>query len=233
MVFKRRNPRTLLGWAREMVYPSGGFMRAIQYVLHRMRRLPDEPHRIARGVFAGVFVSFTPLFGLHFMAAALMAWIMRGNILAALLATFVGNPATFPLIAILSIELGHSLLGIEARLTPVAVLNAFTRAGSEIWFNLGALFTDDVTRWDNLAVFFQSIFLPYLVGGILPGIVVALAFYYGTIPIVRAYQKIRSSKARERSEKRRRLKEALAHAAAKIARPDTATAGDDDRPGTP
>ena len=44
MVFKRRNPRTLWGWTREMVYPQGGFRRATQYVLHRMRRLPDSPH---------------------------------------------------------------------------------------------------------------------------------------------------------------------------------------------
>ena len=56
MVFKRRNPRTLWGWTREMVYPQGGFRRATQYVLHRMRRLPDSPQRIARGVFAGSVV---------------------------------------------------------------------------------------------------------------------------------------------------------------------------------
>mgnify|MGYP003905738571 FL=1 len=63
MVFKRREPLGWLAWMREMVYPSGGFRRATRYVIHRMSRLPDEPHRIARGVFAGVFVSFTPLFG--------------------------------------------------------------------------------------------------------------------------------------------------------------------------
>ena len=31
-----------------MIYPRGGFVRATRYVIHRMSRLPDEPHRIAR-----------------------------------------------------------------------------------------------------------------------------------------------------------------------------------------
>jgi uncharacterized protein (DUF2062 family) len=51
-----------------------------------MKRLPDSPERIARGVWAGVFVTFTPLFGMHFIVAALLAKLMKGNILAALMA---------------------------------------------------------------------------------------------------------------------------------------------------
>ena len=208
MVFRRRNQRTLLEWAREFVYPRGGFRRAAQYLAHRLRRLPDEPHRIARGVFAGVFVSFTPLFGFHFLSAALLGWVMRGNIIAALLATFVGNPLTTPFIAITSVELGHRLLGIDAPMDVMSIIAAFTNAGSELWDNARALFTSDVTHWENLATFFGTIFWPYLVGGLLPGLAVSLAFYWATIPIVRAYQKIRAGQAKDRLEKRLHLKSA-------------------------
>jgi uncharacterized protein len=206
VVFKRRNRRTVLEWMREFVYPRGGFKRAAQYVTHRLRRLPDEPHRIARGVFAGVFVSFTPLFGFHFLSAALLGWVLRGNIIAALLATFIGNPLTTPLIAITSVELGHWMLGIEAPLDVTSIVLAFSNAGSELWENMRALFTEETTHWDSLAEFFRTIWLPYLVGGILPGLVISLAVYWATIPVVRAYQKIRAIKVRERLEKRRRLK---------------------------
>ncbi len=185
-----------------MVYPTGGFLRAIQYVRLRLTRLPDEPHRIARGVFAGVFVSFTPFFGFHFIAAGLMAWVIRGNILAALLATFVGNPLTTPFIALTSVEFGHWLLDVEAPLTFLSIAAAFTNAGNELWRNFKAIFTSDVTHWDNLARFWETIYLPYLVGGLLPGLVVSLLFYWGTIPVVHAYQKIRANKLRERIEKR-------------------------------
>ena len=225
MVFRRRNQRTLLEWAREFVYPRGGFRRAAQYVTHRLRRLPDEPHRIARGVFAGVFVSFTPFFGFHFLSAALLGWVLRGNIIAALLATFVGNPLTTPFIAITSVELGHRLLGIEAPMDVMSIIAAFTNAGTELWHNARALFTADVAHWDNLGTFFRTIFWPYLVGGLLPGLAVSLAFYWATIPIVRAYQKIRAGQAKNRLEKRLHLQ-----SAAKAAPPSS---GDDGRPAAP
>jgi uncharacterized protein (DUF2062 family) len=206
-------------WAREFVYPRGGFRRAAQYVTHRLRRLPDEPHRIARGVFAGVFVSFTPFFGFHFLSAALLGWVLRGNILAALLATFVGNPLTTPIIAITSVELGHSMLGIDAPMDVKSIIAAFTNAGAELWGNARALFTADVAHWENLGTFFHTIFWPYLVGGLLPGLAIGLAFYWATIPIVRAYQKIRAGQAQARLEKRLRLK-----SPAKAAKPSS---GDD------
>jgi hypothetical protein len=206
-------------WAREFVYPRGGFRRAAQYVTHRLRRLPDEPHRIARGVFAGVFVSFTPFFGFHFLSAALLGWMLRGNIIAALLATFVGNPLTTPIIAITSVELGHRMLGIDAPMDVKSIIAAFTNAGTELWGNARALFTADVAHWENLGTFFGTIFWPYLVGGLLPGLAIGLAFYWATIPIVRAYQKIRAGQAQARLEKRLRLK-----SPAKAAKPSS---GDD------
>ena len=206
---------------QEFVYPRGGFRRAATYLTHRLRRLPDEPHRIARGVFAGVFVSFTPLFGFHFLAAAGLAWLMRGNILAALLATFIGNPLTTPIIALTSVELGHWMTGIDAPLDVMSIVTAFTNAGAEIWENIRAIFTAAPTHWRRLGTFFHYIYWPYLVGGILPGLLVSMLFYWATIPIVRTYQKIRATKLRDRVEKRRLLKAAVlaADERARAARP--------------
>ncbi len=203
MVFKRRTPRTPLEWTREFFYPRTGFRRAAQYLSYRLRRLPDKPHKIARGVFAGVLVSFTPLFGFHFFGAALLAWLMRGNILAALLATFVGNPVTFPLIAITSVELGHWMLGIEVPLSFLSIVAAFSNAGSQLWENVMAIFTAQPVQWDKLEAFFHTFYWPYFIGGLVPGLIVASVFYYITIPVVRTYQKIRAAKMRHRIEKRR------------------------------
>ncbi|MFM2354331.1 MAG: hypothetical protein RLZZ528_67 [Pseudomonadota bacterium] len=205
MVFKRRTPR---GWVQTIVeffYPRGGWRRAAQYVVHRVRRLPDEPHRIGRGVFAGVFVSFTPFFGLHFLAAAGIAWAIRGNILAALLATFFGNPLTTPIIAWTSVEFGHWLLGIDRPLHFEDILRAFSDATTEISRNFVAIFTDGVPHWRALEGFFDTIFLPYLVGGIAPGIVVAAICHYLSLPLVAAYKKRRHKKLRDRAEKLRAL----------------------------
>jgi uncharacterized protein (DUF2062 family) len=76
MVFRRRDRPSFLDRAREFFYPRRGWGRAIEYVSHRVRRIPDTPHRIALGFACGVFASFSPLFGLHFLYAAGLAWAL-------------------------------------------------------------------------------------------------------------------------------------------------------------
>ena len=114
-MFKRRDSRSVLRIVAEAFWPRGGWLRAAHYVKHRMRRLPGTPEQIARGVFAGAFTVFTPFFGLHFVVAAILAKVMRGSILAALLATFLGNPLTYVPIAWIALQTGHWMLGTSMR----------------------------------------------------------------------------------------------------------------------
>ncbi|MGB3280193.1 MAG: DUF2062 domain-containing protein [Pseudorhodobacter sp.] len=208
MVFKRRNKRS---WARtiaEAMWPRGGWTRAAHYMKHRLRRLPDAPHRIARGIFAGVFISFSPLFGLHFGAAAILAWVMRGNILASLMATFVGNPITFPFIAAFGVELGNWMLGHPGVMSPLEIFSDFGQAGAEFWRNVTSLFNDEVAHWDRLHRFFFRVYLPYLLGGVVLGIAGGIASYYVSLPVILAYQNRRKKKLRDRLEKRLAAREA-------------------------
>ena len=216
MVFKRRKPLGWIAWMREMVYPRGGFVRATRYVVHRMSRLPDEPHRIARGIFAGSLIGFLPLPGLQFVAAWAAARVMRGNVFAALLGTVNTNPITTPFFAVFAMSLGHGLLGVQAPLSAEGIARAFGHAGRDLWRNFMAIFTDAKMDWDGLLRFWQDIYLPYFIGALLPGILISLLAYYLTIPIVQAYQKARHAKADERRERRRKLKATLLEAAARL-----------------
>ncbi|KGJ04152.1 hypothetical protein SAMN04487972_11424 [Paracoccus halophilus] len=197
-MFKRRKPRSYSQLATQLIYPRGGWRRASQYVMHRIRRLPDQPQRIARGFAAGIFVSFTPLFGFHFMVAALVAWLIRGNIFASLLATFVGNPLTFPFIAVVSLSLGRWMLGVEGKLQPNLIFEEFSRAARELWNNLLAPLTDAPVGWNDFGSFWDGYFLPYAVGGIIPGLVAAAIGHYLTLPLIRAYHKRRARKMADR-----------------------------------
>ena len=73
-------------------------IRFISYYKLKLARLPASPHAIASGFACGSMVSFTPLLGLHFILAIVFAYLIRGNFVAALLGTVVGNPITFPFI---------------------------------------------------------------------------------------------------------------------------------------
>lgn len=217
MVFRRRDKRTFVEWLKALVYPKGGWFRAANYIWHRVTRLPDPPHRIARGIWAGVFISFTPLFGFHFFGAALIALLMRGNMIAAILATFFGNPLTFPLIAFGSVQLGHMLLGTGQDAVPASeILSAFAYAGGEVWDNIVAIFTDDTAHWKQLRHFYYGLFRPYLIGGILPGIVSATVCYYVSLPMISAYQALRQKRRRARAEKLRNAAGSRLRGAAKV-----------------
>jgi uncharacterized protein (DUF2062 family) len=208
-VFKRKRAKTWLQTVVELVYPRGGWRRAAAYVMHRLRRLPDPPHRIARGVAAGVFVCFTPFFGFHFVLAAALAVVMQGNILAALLATFVGNPITFPIIATLALELGQWMLGTPNMVPIHEVFAGFARASAELWHNFVAIFTPELAHWDRLGAFFWRVMWPYTVGGIVPGVFAAVGAYMLTLPAVRAYQRRRIARLKDRFASRQNRVDAV------------------------
>lgn len=196
MVFKRRDRRSVGKTILDLVYPKGGWARAFEYVKHRVRRLPDTPEKIARGIWAGVFTTFTPFYGLHFFIAAFIAIVMRGNVLASLLSTFFGNPLTYVPIGIVSLTFGDLILGTNAaeRASERSLAGKFVDAGWDLWHNFKALFTHKDVDWTGLSVFYDEVFFPYMIGGIIPGAVAATVAYYLSVPVIRVYQRRRKGR---------------------------------------
>jgi uncharacterized protein (DUF2062 family) len=204
VVFKRRDKLSLVQWMQQWVWPRGGWSRAVRYMKLRLNRLPGTPDSIARGVFAGVFTAFTPFFGVHFVIAALLARLMRGNVLAALLATFAGNPLTYVPIAVVSLKTGHFVLGSEFdKHNGRSVVGKFFDAGHDILHNTKALVTGDVVNWDGVLRFGQDVFYPYLIGGLVPGILAGLIAYYVSLPMISVFQKRRRGRLRAKLEELR------------------------------
>ena len=212
MVFRRKNK---LGWwqsVRQLLYPKGGWSRALSYLGHRLTRIKDSPHKVSRGIAAGVFVCFTPFFGFHFLLAAIIAFIIRGNFLAAILATFFGNPLTFPFISWGSLRLGTFLLGRDFSDADFkSSRNSFNEVMYEIFENLKSIFNSKISSWNETFEFinilwsniyeFINIFLfPYLVGGLIPGFIFGLLFYIGSVPIISIYQNRRKGRLKQKWE---------------------------------
>ena len=207
MVFRRRDRRPIWQIVLDFLWPRGGWGRAFEYVKHRVRRLPDTPEKIARGVWAGVFTTFTPFYGLHFVVAAIIARLMRGNILAALMATFFGNPLTYVPIGVASLGTGHWLLGMSpAEGLDGSLAEKFASAGYDLWHNFAAVFTTERMDWSGLSIFYDDVFFPYLIGGILPGVVSATICYYLSVPLIAAYQNRRRKRLREKLDQLKKNK---------------------------
>ena len=152
-MFGRRNPLPVHHWVWAFVWPRAGWRRASRYIAHRVRRLPGTPYRIAAGFASGAAVSFTPFIGLHFVFAALLALLLRGNVVASAIGTAVGNPWTFPFIWAWIYALGQWLMGAEASSDFHATLSLgyiFERPLEILWpMTLGALPTAAVV-WIGL-----------------------------------------------------------------------------------
>lgn len=208
MVFKRRERLSWTQRVSQTVYPRTGWRRAVEYIGHRVKRLPDTPHKIALGFACGVFVSFSPLFGLHFFYAWICARIVRGNGIASLIGTFVGNPLTFPLIAASSFGLGRWITGMRGREHGESVMGAFSEAGAGLWQSFKSLFGFGEPALDRLGPFWSDVFFPYLIGGIFTGLITAAVFYFLTKPLVAAYQSRRRKRLLERAKQRSEQRDA-------------------------
>lgn len=216
MVFRRRDRRSILRTIADFLYPKGGWTRAFHYIRHRLRRLPDTPERIARGVWAGVFTTFTPFYTIHFLVAFLIARTVRGNIFASLMATFFGNPLTYVPIGFVSLKTGHFILGTKFEEHAATSFGGkFVDAAHDLVSNFATIFNGQTPDWHGLTVFYNEIFLPYLVGGIIPGIIAATICYFLSLPVIRAYQKRRKKVIKDKFDAIRKKAEREADARAK------------------
>ena len=69
----------------------GNFVRFLKF---RVLHVNDSPKRIAMGVGLGLFVSWTPILGVHMMIALFLAIITKANKLVSIAVVWVNNPFT-------------------------------------------------------------------------------------------------------------------------------------------
>ncbi len=134
ILFKRREAESVFGKIRVHLWPRRSWSRSSRYVIYRLRRLSDSPHAVALGFAAGVFAASTPFIGAHMVMAALLAWVIGGSLVAALLGTFIGNPLTYPLFWYSTYEVGELMLGPGAE-KPSIDLSAgiFQSSVEQLW----------------------------------------------------------------------------------------------------
>ena len=145
---------------------------------------------IAAGVAAGVFTSFTPFLGLHFVIAWAIAFAIGGNLLAAAIGTAFGNPITFPFIWGATYSTGCFLTGqhfVHGQLHSLKN-DLLTESFSTIWPTIKIM----------------------AVGAVPTGLVFALLFYFITRQAALAYQHRRKAFLARKSFEAGRWRKAIA-----------------------
>ena len=96
-MFRSRNS-SYMQKIKNVLWPKKGFQRSFYYLRERVSRMSASTHALSMGIACGAAASMTPFLGLHFIIAALMAYMFRGNLFTSAIGTVIGNPWSFPLI---------------------------------------------------------------------------------------------------------------------------------------
>ncbi|HRY05982.1 MAG TPA: DUF2062 domain-containing protein [Hyphomicrobiaceae bacterium] len=187
MLFQRRQRPGFTERIRVWLWPRRSWSRSLRYVLIRIVRLRANPHSLALGCAAGVFAACTPLIGGQIVLAAMLALTLRANIPAAILATFFGNPLSWPVIWAATYVAGAHMIG-ESSLASVGDLH------SRIIVLLDAALGQSPELVAAAAAFVWPIFKPMLAGSLPIGLAAGLLIYYMMRAAVRVVQARRSNR---------------------------------------
>ena len=140
-------------------------------------------------------MSFLPAIGLHFLLSFALAWMLRGNLIAAALGTAIGNPLTFPIIYSTAYRLGRRMMSVGTEPPPDAPdFNA--AAEGEVLMREGLNPTTLETLWPTYKL--------TLIGS-LPLMTIAFVVFYALIYNVSArFQAARAHKRHTKSIKKLR-----------------------------
>lgn len=161
-------------------------LRYATYLWRLMVRGHATPHQIALGCAIGVFAACTPLFGIQMLMAASLAYVARANIPAALIATFVGNPFSWPAIWGASYMAGTFVLGLDPAFAADHV------KGTAIAISQ-SLKDPSSANIDAAVITLSPLFMPMAIGSFIVGLVAAAAAYYPTARAVRMLQDRRAA----------------------------------------
>ncbi len=153
----------LRGWLRGLISPQ------------------DTPHQLALGASVGMFVAFTPLFGLHLMIIVAVAFLMqrlvRFNKVVAIATCYINNPVTFAPMLWASYEVGIRLVSSKSGpLDPEKLPPGF----------------DWSKGIQALPKYLYGIGWPLLVGSLVLGVVAAMAIYPVTFGLVKWFRRSES-----------------------------------------
>ncbi|MBE9178245.1 DUF2062 domain-containing protein [Oculatella sp. LEGE 06141] len=137
--------------------------RQLRYFYHRFVRIQGKPEAIARGLAAGVFAGWFPLFGLQIILGIAIATAVRGNKIMAAAGTWVSNPFTYVPIYAFNFQVGQWVL----------------RSGQES-YGFGGL-----QSWQEVMSLGADFLFTLVVGCFVVGIVGAIVSYFAGLRIVR------------------------------------------------
>jgi uncharacterized protein (DUF2062 family) len=88
-----------------------GSTAQLRSLLKQVLHLQESPHRTALAFAVGIFIAFSPTYGLHTLSVIFCAWAFRLNFIAVLVGSLINNPWTLVPILGATFWTGFQLFG--------------------------------------------------------------------------------------------------------------------------
>lgn len=146
----------------------------------KLLSLRDTPHAVAGGAAIGIFIGFTPLFGIKTLLSLGLAYLLRCNPIAAVIAVSLHDVIIpfWPFLLKVEYDIGAWILGRFQELPPKPDIHHFR--------------FQDMLKWTT----FFHVGLPLLVGSLFVSAPAAVLSYTGMLRLLQ----YRERKHRERSK---------------------------------
>ena len=149
----------------------------------KLLALRDTPHAIAGGVAIGMFIGFTPLFGIKTLLCLGLAYLLRCNPIAAVIAVSLHDVAIpfWPFLLKVEYDIGAWILGHFQQLPQKIDMHHFR--------------FQDMLKWTT----FFHVGLPLLVGSVFVSAPAAFLSYAGMLKLLQFRERKRLAHAREQT----------------------------------
>tara|TARA_Y100000031_G_C7883968_1_gene232071 strand:+ start:33 stop:470 length:438 start_codon:yes stop_codon:yes gene_type:complete len=137
---------------------------AIKTGFQQILSIDEPPHRISLAFAVGIFIAFSPTFGLHTVSAVAAAWLFKLNLTVIIAGTLVNNPWTI-----------------------VFVYGSSICFGSFVLQNGTSCLLEGVGK-DELLTYLKAMPMPFLTGTIILGIIVAIISYFVLYQVLVRYR---------------------------------------------
>jgi len=158
-------------------------------ILHHILHVEDTPHRIALGAAVGIFIAWTPTFGLQTIIALALAAICRANKAVVFPMVWITNPVTNPAIYGFSYFVGHFLHTGSRHIEPAMKRQMLTLMKEtmmmDIWHG---------EFWSQLMDVTWKIGLDLWIGSCVVGAIIAIVTYPTVYHTVIWYRRHRAKK---------------------------------------
>lgn len=168
--------------------PKNALLRVKEFVVYRVLRANDTPHRLSLGIAVGMFIAWTPTPGIQMLLVVLVASLLRANRLVGVPLVWLSNPFTLVPVYYPNYLVGEFLVGCCYNSPAVSYGELMKMLENFRSFSYIVVHFFDKELWQELAQLLLRLGLELWVGSIVVGLFLGVVSYFVSYKVIVWYR---------------------------------------------